>query len=67
MNIYYVAAIWLGMALLASVVSIRMAVPAALVEIVIGALAPPRTAANPAAVTRWHRAQMIYNAHISRY
>jgi hypothetical protein len=38
-NVYYVAAIWLGMALLASVVSIRIAVPAALVEIVIGALA----------------------------
>jgi Kef-type K+ transport system membrane component KefB len=38
-NIYYVAAIWLGMALLASVVSIKIAVPAALVEIVIGALA----------------------------
>src|SRR5262249_32324496 len=32
------AAIWLGMALLASVVSIRIAVPAALVEIVVGAL-----------------------------
>jgi Kef-type K+ transport system membrane component KefB len=39
MNIYYVAAIWVGMALLASVVSIRIAVPAALVEIVVGALA----------------------------
>ena len=39
MNIYYVAAIWLGMALLASVVSIKIAVPAALIEIVIGALA----------------------------
>lgn len=39
MNIYYVAAVWLGMALLASVVSIRIAVPAALVEIVVGALA----------------------------
>src|SRR5579862_8917968 len=39
MNIYYVAAIWLGMALLASVISIRIAIPAALVEIVIGALA----------------------------
>jgi Kef-type K+ transport system membrane component KefB len=38
-NIYYVAAIWLGMALLASVASIRIAVPAALVEIVVGALA----------------------------
>jgi Kef-type K+ transport system membrane component KefB len=39
MNVYYVAAIWLGMALLASVISIRIAVPAALVEIVVGALA----------------------------
>ncbi len=39
MNIYYLAAIWLGMALLASVISIRIAVPAALVEIVVGALA----------------------------
>ncbi len=39
MNIYYEAAIWLGMALLASVVSIRIAVPVALVEIVVGALA----------------------------
>src|SRR5262249_21345962 len=39
MNIYYVAAIWLGMALLATMISIRIAVPAALVEIVVGALA----------------------------
>ncbi len=39
MNVYYVAAIWLGMALLASVTSIWVAVPAALVEIVVGALA----------------------------
>ena len=39
MNLYYVAAIWLAMALLASVISIRIAVPAALVEIVVGALA----------------------------
>jgi Kef-type K+ transport system membrane component KefB len=39
MNFYYVAAIWLGMALIASVVSIRLVVPAALVEIVVGALA----------------------------
>jgi Kef-type K+ transport system membrane component KefB len=39
MNIYYVAAIWLGMALIAALVSIRIAVPAALTEIVIGALA----------------------------
>lgn len=39
MNSYYVVAIWLGMALIASVVSIRLVVPAALVEIVVGALA----------------------------
>jgi len=39
MNLYYVAAIWLGMALLASVVSIKIAIPAALVEIVVGGLA----------------------------
>ena len=39
MNVYYVAAIWVGMALLASVVSIKIAVPVALVEILTGALA----------------------------
>jgi Kef-type K+ transport system membrane component KefB len=39
MNIYYEAAIWIGMALVASVVSIRIAVPVALVEIVVGATA----------------------------
>jgi Kef-type K+ transport system membrane component KefB len=39
MNIYYEAAIWIGMALLASVVSVRIAVPVALVEIVVGAIA----------------------------
>jgi Kef-type K+ transport system membrane component KefB len=39
MNFYYVAAIWVGMALLASMISIKIAVPVALVEIVIGALA----------------------------
>jgi Kef-type K+ transport system membrane component KefB len=39
MNVYYVTAIWLGLALVAAVVSIRVAVPAALVEIVAGALA----------------------------
>ncbi|HEY6427330.1 MAG TPA: cation:proton antiporter [Acidimicrobiales bacterium] len=38
MNIYYEAAIWIGMALLAAVVSIRIAVPVALVEIVVGAV-----------------------------
>ena len=31
MNLYYVAAIWLGMALLASLISIRIGVPVALV------------------------------------
>jgi Kef-type K+ transport system membrane component KefB len=39
MNIYYEAAIWIGLALLASVVSIRIAVPVTLVEIVVGAIA----------------------------
>ncbi|HXQ18249.1 MAG TPA: cation:proton antiporter [Acidimicrobiales bacterium] len=38
MNIYYEAAIWIGMALLAALVSIRIAVPVALVEIVVGAV-----------------------------
>src|SRR5947208_1203635 len=38
MNIYYEAAIWVGMALLASIVSIRIAIPVALVEILVGAL-----------------------------
>jgi Kef-type K+ transport system membrane component KefB len=38
-NIYYEAAIWVGMALLASVVSVQIGVPVALVEIVVGALA----------------------------
>jgi hypothetical protein len=54
MNIYYVAAIWLGMALLASVISIWIAVPAALVEIVIGALAGNivRTAAGTSRAAR---------------
>ena len=39
MNIYYEAAIWIGMALLAALVSVRIAVPVALVEIVVGAIA----------------------------
>jgi Kef-type K+ transport system membrane component KefB len=38
MNLYYVAAIWLGLALVASLISIRVAIPVALVEIVVGAL-----------------------------
>jgi Kef-type K+ transport system membrane component KefB len=38
-NVYYVAAIWIGMAFLASVISIRIAIPVALVEIVVGAVA----------------------------
>ena len=37
-NIYYIAAIWLGMALLASFISIRIGVSVALVEILIGAV-----------------------------
>jgi len=37
-NIYYLAAIWLGMALLASAISIRVGVSVALVEIFVGAV-----------------------------
>jgi Kef-type K+ transport system membrane component KefB len=39
MNVYFVMAIWVGMALLSSLISIKIAIPAALVEIVVGALA----------------------------
>jgi Kef-type K+ transport system membrane component KefB len=38
MNVYYIAAIWLGMALLASLISIRIGVSVALVEILVGAV-----------------------------
>jgi Kef-type K+ transport system membrane component KefB len=38
MNIYFIAAIWLGMALLASLISIRIGVSVALVEILVGAV-----------------------------
>jgi Kef-type K+ transport system membrane component KefB len=37
-NIYYIAAIWMGMALLASFISIRIGVSVALVEILVGAV-----------------------------
>lgn len=39
MNIYYITAVWLALALLASIVSIRVGVSVALVEIFVGALA----------------------------
>ena len=39
MNEYYVIAIWVALALFASLVSVRIAVPVALCEIVVGALA----------------------------
>ena len=39
MNLYYVVAIWMAMALAASLISIRIAIPVALVEIVVGAVA----------------------------
>jgi Kef-type K+ transport system membrane component KefB len=39
MNTYYVMAIWVGMALLASFVSIRVGVSVALIEILVGAVA----------------------------
>jgi len=38
MNVYYVMAIWVGMAMLASFVSIRIGVSVALVEILVGAV-----------------------------
>jgi Kef-type K+ transport system membrane component KefB len=38
MNIYYVLAIWIGLALLASFISIRIGVSVALVEILVGAV-----------------------------
>jgi hypothetical protein len=39
MNVYWVAAAWMGMALLASLISIRTGISVALVEIVVGAVA----------------------------
>ena len=39
MNLYYIVAIWMAMALAASLISIRIAIPVALVEIVVGAVA----------------------------
>ncbi len=38
MNVYWIAAVWLGMALLASLISIRIGVSVALVEIVVAAV-----------------------------
>ncbi len=38
MNVYYIAAIWLAMALLASLISIRVGISVALVEIFVGAV-----------------------------
>lgn len=38
MNVYWIAAAWMGMALLASLISIRVGVSVALVEIVVGAV-----------------------------
>lgn len=38
MNVYWVAAVWMGLALLASLISIRVGVAVALVEIVVGAV-----------------------------
>ena len=61
MNVYYVTAIWLGMALVAAVVSIRVAVPAALVEIVVGSLAltfPAGAEIDPASLREHWRASV---------
>jgi len=38
-NAYWVAAVWMAMALLASLVSIRVGISVALIEIVVGAVA----------------------------
>ena len=38
MNVYYVMAIWIGMALLASFISIRVGISVALIEILVGAV-----------------------------
>src|ERR1017187_5747461 len=38
MNVYYVLAIWIAMALLASFISIRIGVSVALIEILVGAI-----------------------------
>src|ERR1039457_6494587 len=38
MNVYYVLAIWIGMALVASLLSVRIGVSVALVEILVGAI-----------------------------
>lgn len=38
MNDYWIAAAWMGMALLASLLSIRLGVSVALVEILVGAV-----------------------------
>ncbi len=38
MNVYWVAFVWVGMALAASLISIRIGVSVALVEIVVGAI-----------------------------
>lgn len=38
MNVYYVMAIWIGMALLASFISIRLGISVALIEILVGAV-----------------------------
>jgi Kef-type K+ transport system membrane component KefB len=39
MNIYLVAAVWMGMALVAALISIRLGISVALVEILVGAIA----------------------------
>ncbi|MGI8888297.1 MAG: cation:proton antiporter [Nocardioidaceae bacterium] len=38
MNVYWIAAVWMGMALVASLISIRVGISVALVEIVVGAV-----------------------------
>ena len=41
-NVWLASAVWIGLALLASIISIRVAVSVALIEIVVGAIAGNR-------------------------
>jgi Kef-type K+ transport system membrane component KefB len=68
-NVWLDSALWLGLALLASLISVRVAVSVALIEIVVGAIAgnlvglphhrmgqfPRRIRRHPAHLPRRHR------------
>ncbi|MGI8681100.1 MAG: cation:proton antiporter [Mycobacteriales bacterium] len=52
MNAYWVAAAWMGMALLASLISIRVGISVALIEIVVGAVVWATSPATPMSCSR---------------